>query len=253
MKTIRIALPENKQNVTNYLNVLRAFGTETVVVSNSSVHRGSACQQEYLDITDLRPENYDGLIIPGGMDIAPSRFGQEWNGSRRVDEELDALQFEALDRFVRAKKPIFGICRGYQLINVYFGGSLIQDLPTKAVHEIRFSDGPDKLHRVKAKKGSWIEELYGTEFVFNSAHHQASDRLGEGLQVDAVCVEDQVPEALHHTKLPIWSLQGHPERMCLSFFREEGVDGLEVFRFFLEKCLMLSGTEAGETAIEWNI
>lgn len=254
MHTLRIALPENKQNVSNYLNVLRALGTETVVISDSAVHRGSSYQQEYLDIEDLRVGNYDGLVLPGGGDINPARYHEEDKGSGHADDDLDDLQFRAADRFIKAGKPIFGICRGHQLLNVLFGGTLIQDLADKRIHSKLSLEEPDKLHPGKAVKGSWICGLYGEEFVMNSAHHQAVGIPGRGLAGDAVCACDGVVEAMHHESLPIWSVQWHPERMSLSFRKEGTADGMDVFRFFLGKCLELS---EGRTPLEhpdmWNL
>ncbi|MBQ1311196.1 MAG: gamma-glutamyl-gamma-aminobutyrate hydrolase family protein [Blautia sp.] len=240
MKTLRIALPENKQNVTNYLNALKALGPETVVVSDSRVHRGSAYQQEYLDIKDLNPENYDGLILPGGWDVNPARYHQRMNGSGYVDNDLDDLQLAAVDAFVKAEKPVFGICRGFQILNVYFGGSLVQNIPTAFRHAKNSVQEEDKIHKSTTEEGSWIWELYGKEFVHNSAHHQALDRPGEGLVIDSWCSEDKVPESMHHETLPIWGVQWHPERLSLSWRREEEVNGIWVLGFFLRKCCEMS-------------
>ena len=254
MDTLRIALPENKQNVINYLNVLRALGTETVVISDSAVHRGSSYQQEYLDLRDLRVENYDGLVLPGGWDIDPSRYKEGKNGTGYVDDDLDELQFQTADRFIRAGKPVFGICRGHQLLNIYFGGSLIQDISDREIHAKASVDDPDKLHRGKAEKGSWIYELYGEEFVMNSAHHQAVAHPGQGFVIDSVCFCDGIVEAMHHERLPIWSVQWHPERLSLSFRREEASDGMEIFRYFLRKCRELAlGREPLENGGLWNL
>lgn len=108
---IRIAVPTNRpENVINYLNALTGLGA-----------RGEAGR-------DFDPSDFDGLLLPGGCDIAPSRYGQEKTAEETVDDELDAIQFAALERFLAAGKPVFGICRGHQLLNVAFGGTLIQHL-----------------------------------------------------------------------------------------------------------------------------
>ena len=74
---------------------------------------------------------------------------------------------------IREEKPVLGICRGMQLINVFFGGSLIQNLDASFRHARRGGD-PDRVHDSFARKGSWIEEIYGGHFFHNSAHHQGS-------------------------------------------------------------------------------
>ena len=113
---LRILIPTIAE-VPNYLNALTALGAAP----------------EALD-QPADPSGYDGLLLPGGGDIDPQRYGQEVNGSRWVKPELDALQFAVLDAFVKAKRPVFGICRGHQLLNVYFGGSLIQDIESPIQH-----------------------------------------------------------------------------------------------------------------------
>ena len=77
--------------------------------------------------TNLYPEecsSYSGLLLPGGGDIHPSYFGQSDRGSKKIEKELDRAQFALLDAFVQMGRPVFGICRGMQLINVYFGGDV---------------------------------------------------------------------------------------------------------------------------------
>ena len=111
---LKIAIPVLDMPTANYENALRELGARPVVIK---------------EVCD--PQEYDGLLLPGGDDVDPARFGQEINGSLGISPELDALQFEVLDRFVKAGKPVLGICRGHQVINIYFGGDLIQDLGEK--------------------------------------------------------------------------------------------------------------------------
>ena len=234
MKLPRIAIPEIDQNVTNYVNAVKAAGMEPVVVSVQSRNSVQSNHQEYLDYSEFRVFSYDGLVIPGGWDVCPSRYGQENRGCGRMMEELDDLQLSILDDFVKSRKPVLGICRGHQLINVYFGGSLIQDLPEKERHI--WTEKGDNVHRCRAEAGSWLAGLYGTEFYHNSSHHQAIDVCGEGIRVVSTCPEDGVPEAMRHEKLEICGVQWHPERMCLAHTRNDTVSGLPVFGFFCEVC-----------------
>ena len=179
---------------------------------------------------------YDGLLLPGGCDIDPKRYHREKETCcGETDPALDELQLSALDAFIRAGKPVFGVCRGQQLINVYFGGTLIQDLPQSHRHKKDESTKKDRVHGSKAFTGSWIEGIYGEAFPVNSSHHQAADEVGEGLVVDQYS-DDGVIEAMHHASLPVWCVQWQPERMCLSRARLDTVDGSAVFRYFIEKC-----------------
>ncbi len=235
MRKPRIAIPEIDQNVTNYTRAVLAAGMEPVVISVQLEQVQQMFQQEYMDYSEFRAEAYDGLLLPGGGDVNPRRYGQENQGSIMIMDALDELQFTMLDDFVKSEKPVLGICRGHQVINVYFGGTLIQHLPASFRH-FRELDEPDKAHRCIAQAGSWLAKLYGTEFPHNSAHHQAVDRLGAGLVVDSRCPEDGTVEALHHCALPIYSVQWHPERMCLELSRNDTVNGLPVMRFFGRLC-----------------
>ena len=121
MRRPRIAVPEIDQNVKNYTRALRAAGMEPVVISRQTEQMQQAYQQEYLDYSEFKAENYDGLLLPGGGDINPNRYGQENQGSIMIMDALDELQFAMLDDFVKLGKPVLGICRGHQVINVYFG------------------------------------------------------------------------------------------------------------------------------------
>lgn len=216
MKLLIAICAEKAEDVPNYIDALTNLGAIVTIVG-----------------ADCDPEKYDGLLLPGGVDIDPKRYGQEINGSVGINPELDELQFTVLDKFVKAQKPVFGICRGHQLINVYFGGSLIQHLPTSEKHG-NASPG-DLTHPVISEKGSFIYKLYGENFVVNSSHHQAADCIGDGLEA-VLRAEDGTVEASRHTKLPIWSLQWHPERMCFSHKRDDTVDGSKVLEFFLKQC-----------------
>ncbi len=235
MRRPRIAIPEIDQNVRNYTRAVLAAGMEPVVISVQSEQVQQKFQQEYLDYSEFHVEGYDALLLPGGGDVNPARYGQENRGSIMVMDALDELQFAMLDDFVKCKKPVLGICRGHQVINVYFGGTLIQHLP-EAFRHFRELDEPDKVHGCIARKGSWLEKIYGREFFHNSAHHQAVERPGEGLVIDSHCLEDGTVEAMHHCTLPVYSVQWHPERMCLDLERDDTVNGLPVMQFFSRVC-----------------
>jgi len=152
------------------------------------------------------PAGCDGLLLPGGGDMEPWRYGQENTASRGLEPRRDREELELLDWFTARKKPVLGICRGLQVINVYFGGTLVQDI---AGHEQVC--GCDRFHRVRTAPSLLGSACGGMEIV-NSAHHQAADRLGSGLEA-VQWSPDGVVEALAHRALPVWAVQWHPERL----------------------------------------
>ena len=164
------------------------------------------------------PWEADLLLLPGGGDVHPRFYGQQINGSTDIDEARDGRELALVDEFLRAGKPIVGICRGLQLLNVYFGGTLRQHIEGHSQ-----IDGVDRLHAINTAPGL-LRALYGARFTVNSAHHQAVETLGEGLQVLA-CAPDGTAEAIAHKALPVFAVQWHPERLCGAFSRPEAVDG----------------------------
>jgi len=139
-----------------------------------------------------------------------------------------------VEAFLKAGKPIFGICRGHQLLNVIFGGTLVQHLPNALEHSTVLA-GRDIVHEVTAEKGSIAEKLYGESFTVNSWHHQAVQDLADGFCV-SMCASDGVIEGFEHESLPIFGVQWHPERMCCTRKRDDTVDGSAIFEYFIRIC-----------------
>ena len=174
--------------------------------------------------------DFDALLLCGGNDVDPARDGQEMCGARDVDAPRDEGEWYLLEQYLAQGKPVFGVCRGHQVLNVYFGGTLIQDLPNKTDH----SAGTDfsRVHTVTAEAGSIVAQLYGTDSIaVNSYHHQAVDVPGKGLRITARG-EDGVVEAMYLPEhLFLWALQWHPERLC-----DIDADACGIFHCFVEAC-----------------
>lgn len=211
---MKILLAANKWREL-YAEAVTACGAEAVV--------------KYLPDDDV---HYDGLILCGGNDVSPCYYGEEIDGSVNMDAERDRTELVLVQKFMQTGKPIFGICRGMQLLNVALGGTLVQHLPNVDAH--RSIELGDKLtHEVVAAKNSVWAQLYGERFAVNSYHHQAVKRLGEGLVADLLSTDGSVVEGYTHTQKPYFGVQWHPEGMRT----EQGVvDGLEIFRHFLRLC-----------------
>ncbi len=226
---LKIAIPTSRpQGVANYINALTGTGAQAEAGA------------------DFDPAGYDGLLLPGGWDVNPSRYGKERIPQETIDDELDAIQFAVLDRFLRAGKPVLGICRGHQLLNVAFGGTLIQHLPGAERH-MRLPGDADNAHTVYIEPDSFTGRIYGAECRVNSSHHQGIEIPGEGFRA-VMRTEDGVIEAIEHNTLPVWGVQWHPERMCFAHRREDTADGSGIFRFFLEQCMIRAAAgEEGRT------
>lgn len=200
-----------------YREALEAAGAETV---------GGYCPAPDLSC--------DGLVLCGGGDIDPARFHQENNGSDEPDKRRDEAEFLLCRTFLEAGKPILGICRGMQVLNVALGGDIIQDLPPLCAP---FHGGNKRYqsHAVRAAENSFFHDLYGRMFLVNSFHHQAVGRLGSGL-IPQLWAESGIVEGFVHTSLPIIGTQFHPERMTGHKYRPDTVDGKYIFETFLSLC-----------------
>lgn len=175
-----------------------------------------------------------GLVLCGGGDVVPVLYGQENTASSLLDPLRDEAELALIHAFAQAGKPILGICRGMQILNVAFGGTLLQDLTPE---QRLFHGGakPDRVHPVRALEDSILFQLYGDIFPVNSYHHQAVDRLAPGFQAIAWS-ESGIAEAMVHTTLPILALQFHPERMAYDNFRSDAVDAAPLLEYFLSLC-----------------
>lgn len=153
----------------------------------------------------------DGLLLPGGADIAPERYNQiRSEQCGKSNPARDEAEWKFLEAFLSTNRPILGICRGLQMLNVFHGGTLHQHIPG---HSDFKSRGKSFL-QVHLVPGSRLEQILGTTpFSVNSLHHQAIDAPGENLAVCAVS-QDGIIESVVHTNHPFClGVQWHPEHM----------------------------------------
>lgn len=207
------------------IQIAESTGAENYLAALASCGAGSL-----LSLDPERETECGGLLIPGGGDVAPSLYRQKNEACFSVNPSLDQMQFALLERYRKAGKPVLGICRGHQVINVFFGGSLIQNLPTAERHK-RKNDA-DEIHLTRAETGSFLAELYGTRFPVNSAHHQGIDALGTGLAA-VQFADDGVIEGIRHESLPVFGVQWHPERMTARLRNRQTVDGGVLLQSFV--------------------
>lgn len=184
------------KKVVPYLDAMRAVGTEPVAVCPQDAPAGL--------------EGFAGLLISGGIDINPARYGQARHETvTEVDDARDDLESRMLAAALEAQLPVLAICRGMQLLNVHQGGTLVQHFDG---HRVVSDDPSLPVHGVDVQAGSHLAEIYGGPVQVNSRHHQCVERLGEGLVVTSRSLDDGVIEGV---EMPgegfVVGVQWHPE------------------------------------------
>lgn len=193
------------------------------------------------DVDRVDMERYikeaDGLVLQGGLDVHPSSYGEEvrFDG----DHYRDQYELFLVDCARKHKKPILGICRGCQVLNVAYGGTLHQDLETDREVSLQHRDAEayDQIsHDLEFVEGGLLQQIYGvTEVVVNSVHHQGIKDLGEGLRIEAFCPDDGLVEAVVAESGPlVLGVQWHPE--FSHTLGEDVVDPEPLLKTFLEAC-----------------
>ena len=175
------------------------------------IHRSSIRLADYVG-------HLDGLVLQGGADLAPETYGEkalkpEWAG----DRVRDRYELEVLDEFMQADKPVLGICRGAQLINVALGGTLHQDINSELPGTLghRASNTYEKnFHDISIEPESGLARMYPSVRGgrVNSIHHQSIKKLGRDLVVEAYAEPDRVVEAMRwQGRSYVFGVQWHPE------------------------------------------
>ena len=217
------------------------------ITGDAGVSRASVLLGDYV-------RSIDGLVLQGGADLSPESYGEaplrpEWSG----DRVRDRYEIELFWECVIQGKPVLGICRGLQLINVALGGSLHQDIETEVGAAVRHVDAvayDQNAHEIEIVPGTGLSRLYGLtrRATVNSIHHQAIKALGRGLEVEARSPADGVIEAVRWRGASyVAGLQWHPE------FHHGGRTGLldaaPVMEEFLAEARRARGVKASAARV----
>lgn len=176
----------------------------------------------------------DGLLLPGGGDMDPKYYGQSMTDACGKPFPLrDEVEWKLLAAFLPTRKPILGICRGEQVLNIFFGGTLYQDI--KEIQKCSHSDNPSRskgCHGITIAEGTRLHAILGKKYLdVNSMHHQAVDAVGKELIASAVS-EDGFVEAVELPSHPFCiGIQWHPEHMSKRTKRQRSI-----FTAFVEAC-----------------
>lgn len=197
-------------------------------------------------------EALDALVLQGGNDVAPQTYRESplapsWHG----DRVRDIYEIGLFEAFVALGKPVLGICRGCQLINVALGGTLYQDIPTQLPHAQPHHDIGQyerQLHDVSLVQGGRLAALYPElgRAAVNSIHHQAIKDLGRDLAIEAIAVPDGLVEAVRwRGPSYVFGVQWHPEFMAHKTLRDDQLDCTPILQEFLSAARERKAAERG--------
>ena len=172
--------------------------------------------------------NIDGLLLPGGRDMDPKYYNEEPHPKLRLmSKERTESEMIVLDEALKQNTPVLGICGGMQLINVFLGGSLYQDIPSMISNAIVHEKGAR--HEILVEDGTLLGGIVKEKnFSTKSYHHQSVKAVGKGLKISARC-PDGVIEAIEKEDHFVLGIQWHPER-------EESEISKRIFRAFIDRC-----------------
>lgn len=226
------AFPGYKRSYVNndYItSVIKAGGTPFIIPVNND--KESIKEQV---------KHVDGIILSGGQDPNPLLYREEPHQKLgEISIERDMYDLELIKIALELKKPLFGICRGHQVLNIYFGGSLYQDLSLVEGCYIKHNQERHPsiaTHTVLIKEDSFLDKILGKEYIVNSFHHLVTKEIGKGFEVVATS-KDGVCEAMIMNDPFIISTQWHPEMMTSN---DEKMNKL--FQYFINKCNSLKSS-----------
>lgn len=153
-------------------------------------------------------DELDAFVLTGSAsDIDPKLYHQDNTGSNNCDLKVDEQELKFLSLVAQSKKPLLGICRGMQLMNIFDGGTLQQDIPSAPIDHYDYKKQDKPTHSILVTNSRYLEA--GT-YNINSIHHQAVDVVGENLKATGIA-PDGVVEMIEHQNLPWLGVQWHPE------------------------------------------
>jgi len=205
------------------LRIALSWGAENYI---NWVHRGDSTV-EIVNMKEMDDDSAvkllatcDAIVFTGGEDVEPAYYGKEYDTARcKVNPGRDSLEFRLITEAFRLKMPVFGICRGQQILNVAMGGSLIVDIPADHPGDVKHQivDYLKCYHSVTIVKGSLLNTISQVDTgMVSSNHHQSIEKLAPGMRITAWST-DSIPEAMEYdnpTGKPFFlAVQWHPERM----------------------------------------
>ena len=202
---VRVIILDTTSDATRVAKCMRRTGFK-VTMSNS--------------LKKANPAKYDALVIPGGADVNPKLYGakRHWL-TFGVNTAKDKRQIKAIKKFAKAGKPVLGICRGCQVINVAYRGTLKQHIGRHR-----------GFRKVRNVKGWWMYEMFGKRQSTYHSHHQAVGRLGKHIVATSYDSGSGHIEAIQHETLPVYGIQWHPDM-------KTGSQGLKTFKEFKKICI----------------
>lgn len=213
--------------VSNYIEAIIRAGAAPLIIPSCAYTTDDSYVDEIM-------ATVDGIILTGGNDVDPVYYGEEPHILLgELMREKDRLEFKMMDLAFKAGKGVFGICKGMQLMNIYFGGSLYQDLSQADEAKIKHStlntlDMPN--HSIRVEEGTFFRKIFGEEHRVNSAHHQAVRKLGDGLIVAAKSPDGIIEAVCHRDNEAVFGTQFHPEMTAAADEKSQAL-----FNYFVSK------------------